>query len=118
MSNQLNSDQANFTLFLPTDDSLRHIPEEFFTQMDDGLARQIFNSSIMDRRLTKDLIMSSPVSYYYTKNPQMRMYVTNIGGKTRINNCSTVLQYDITCTNGLVHIIDNLLVPSDDHFMN
>ena len=118
MTNQLNNEQANFTLFLPLDDSLQHIPQSFFDNMDDGLARQIFNSSIMDRKLTKDLITSSPVSYYYTKNPQMRIYATNIGGQTRLNNCATIVQYDVMCTNGLIHIINGILVPNEDHFMN
>jgi Fasciclin domain len=118
MSGQLNEQQANFTIMVATDNYLQHIPNEYFDNMDDGLARQILKASTMIRVVDKKILVSSPVSYYNTLNPEMRMYVTNIGGRTRINNCSSVVQYDLNLYNGTVHIVDNLVVPSDAHFMN
>lgn len=114
----LNEDQANCTIFIPSDDNLRHIPQSYFDTMDDGLARQILASSTIPKKLASDLLTSSPVCYYYTKNPAMRMYVTNISSRTRINNCATVIKYDIWCNNGIIHLVDNLIEPSQDHFMN
>ena len=118
MKAQLNEHQANFTIMVPSDEGLKNIPEEYFTNMDDGLARQILKSSTINTVLNKDIIVSSPVAYYSTKNPEMRMYVTNIGGKTRINNCCTIQQYNIGLTNGMIHIVDGLVAPSEAHFMN
>ena len=46
------------------------------------------------------------------------MYITNINRITNINNCVNVVKYDIWKENGIIHIIDNLLLPSEDHFMN
>lgn len=110
--------QANCTVFIASDKHLEHIPDSFFQTMDDGLARQILASSTLPRIIDRDLLTSSPVSYLYTKNPQMRMYVTNISSRTKINNCVTVLQYDIPRSNGLIHLVDGLILPSNDHFMN
>lgn len=114
----LNEEQATCTIFVPSNDYIRNIPEQFFNTMDDGLAREILDASTIPKILASDLITSSPVCYLYTKNPRMRMYVTNINGRTRINNCANVVEYDIWCSNGIIHIIDNLIEPSQDHFMN
>lgn len=114
----LNDIQANCTLFIPSDDSLEHIPYSYFQTMDDGLARQILASSIINRKIDKKLLISSPVAYYITRLPEMRMYITNISGKTVINNCVTVLQFDNNFNNGMVHIVNGLIAPNQDHFMN
>ena len=114
----LNQEQATCTVFIPSDNFLDHIPQEYFDTMDNGLAREILESSTIPKILASDLITSSPVCYLYTKNPKMRMYVTNINSKTKLNNCATIIKYDIWCTNGIIHLIDNLIQPSQDHFMN
>ena len=114
----LNDIQANFTFIIPHDQSLKEYPEEFFEKMDKGFAKQIINSALINRKIDGDLLSSSPVSYIYTKNPKMRMYITNISGETRINNCVSVLKYNINLGNGLIHIIDGLIIPSEDTFMN
>ena len=73
---------------------------------------------MIDRKITKNLITSSPVAYYYTRNDKMRMYVTNIDDNTRINNSVNIVKYDINVNNGLIHIIDGIIIPNEDHFMN
>lgn len=114
----LNDIQANCTLLIPSDDYLTHIPAGFFQTMDDGLARQIIACSTIDRKIDKKLLTSSPVAYYITRLPEMRMYITNISGITRVNNCGNVVQFDLNFKNGMIHVIDSLLAPNMDHFMN
>ena len=115
MEGYLNDSQFNSTIFIPLD---RYISDNYIKQLDIGLAREIVKASILDRKINSDLLNSTPVTYYYTKNPLMRMYYTYLYGKSVINNCSTVLKYDINLSNGLIHIINGLIVPSEDHFMN
>lgn len=114
----LDGEQANCTLFIPTDDFLKEYPDIFFDEMDDGLARSIVSASTVNRKLGKDLVTSSPVCYLFTRNKEMRMYVTNISGVTRLNQCATVVKFNLVFDNGFIHIIDNLLIPNHDHFMN
>jgi uncharacterized surface protein with fasciclin (FAS1) repeats len=119
---QLNNEQADLTLFVPPDSVLQNIPNDFFDKMDDGEARQILKASMIHRVIDGKLLKSSPVAYYYTYNPDMRLYITNISGKTRINNCINIVHFDIgkngEINNGLLHITDGLIVPTMDTFMN
>ena len=115
---QLNSSQADFTIFAVQDKDLENIPLEYFEKMDDGMARQIIMSSTMNRKIDKVLLKSSPVCYFYTLLPRMRLYATNIGGATTLNNCVNIVEFDIEANNGLIHIVDGLIAPNDDTFMN
>jgi hypothetical protein len=117
-ASNMNDIQAQFTLFVPSDDVLSDIPYDYFEFMDDGLARQIINASTIQRPISKKWLISSPVCYFYTKNPKMRMYITNIGGITNVNNCAKVLEYDIMCVNGIIHTVSNIVAPNEDTFMN
>lgn len=86
--------------------------------LDIGSARQILNCCILNKKLNKFLLKSSPVAYYYTRNPEMRLYITNISDTTRINNCYTINEFDLSCNNGIIHVASGLIVPSQEHFMN
>lgn len=114
----INGLQARYTMFIPPDKFLNNLPDEYFDNLDMGTAREIFNSLTLSRRIDAKLLTSSPVSYLTTLNPEMRMYVTNISGYTRINNCVNVIRYNVIATNGIMHIVDGLISPSEDTFMN
>lgn len=115
---QLQDIQANCTILVPRDEDLSNIPKEYLNNMDVGLARHIVTASIINNKIDRYLITSSPVTYLYTRNPDMRMYVENIGMYTRINNCAVVREYDLKCTNGIIHVVSNLIVPNEDTFIN
>lgn len=117
MGAQLSQKEANFTLFAPLDQHLKQ-PDHYFDNMDDGTARQIVAASLMDRQIDGNLLKSSPVSYYHTKNSQMRMYVTNICDQTELNQCARVVKFDVPTNNGVIHLTDNIIVPSDATFIN
>lgn len=114
----INDNQAHYTLFVPADKFLENLPDEYFDSMDMGTARDIFNSLATQRRIDANLLTASPVFYLTTLNPEMRMYVTNINGYTKINNCVNVVRYNVIANNGIIHIVDGLIAPSQDTFMN
>lgn len=114
----LNEMQGGFTVLVPVDSSLSHIPKKYFECMDIGLAKQIVKACCINGCIDKFLLTSSPVAYYYTLNPDMRMYITNIGGVTRVNNCANIIKFDMIATNGVVHVIEGFIAPNLDHFMN
>jgi hypothetical protein len=117
MRGTLNDEQANVTLFAVPDRFL-NLTNNYIDSIDEGSAREIIFSLLILRQLGRDLITSSPVSYFYTKNPAMRMYITNINGITTVNECSKIIQFDNWCDNGIIHVLDNIFFPTDNHFLN
>ena len=111
---QLNEIQANFTIFVVEDKYLEHFPNSFFDDMDIGLAKDIINCSLLNRKINKDILISSPISYYSTKNSQIKILVTNISNKTKLNNSIEVIKFDLNLDNGLIHFVDNLILPNLD----
>jgi len=114
----LSNIQGNCTLFIPTNAYLENYNEDFFSRLDVGSARQIVNCTVIDRFIDKDIITALPVGYYTTRNKQNRMYVTNISGQTELNDRARIVQYNICLNNGMIHIIDNLLIPTECHYLN
>jgi uncharacterized surface protein with fasciclin (FAS1) repeats len=113
MDNLLDNLQANFTLFVPSDSDLkyRNIPEDFYVNMDQGTARHIVLSSLLDNRVPSELIKDSPAMYFITNDPPNRLFMTNINNKTRINNAFNIVHFDIVCTNGIIHVVDGMINP-------
>jgi uncharacterized surface protein with fasciclin (FAS1) repeats len=114
MIDRMNEPQANYTLFVAED---KNIPHDLDT-LDDGMARQILNASIIQTKVDKDLLTASPVCYFNTRNPMMRMYVTNISNRTILNDAVKVIKYDIKLNNGIIHVVDGLIIPNENTFMN
>ena len=111
--------QLDITLFVPIDKFIEE-PCEFFDNIDPGMARDIINVSSLKRKINGELVRSSPVCYFTTRDPYRRnqMYVTNISGITKINNCAQVVHYDINLSNGIIHVVDKLLNENSSPFLN
>jgi len=110
----LNDIQADFTIFIPSDKALESaegLGEEVFINMDDSTARHIVLSSMLNRRITSELLADSPASYFITRDPPNRLFVSNISGKTCINTDINIIHTDIIASNGIIHVIDNLIRP-------
>ena len=111
MDNILDKQQANFTLFVPSNSSIKDIREDIILNMDQGDAKNIVQSSLLDYRIPKELLVDSPAAYFNTLSPQNRMFVTNINSNTKINNTLNIVHFDIICTNGIIHVVDKLIRP-------
>jgi uncharacterized surface protein with fasciclin (FAS1) repeats len=107
----LSAPQANFTLFVPSDRAIQDLGEAVFVNMDDATARHIVKSSMMDRKIPSELLEYSPASYFMTKDPPNRLFVSNISGRTYINNNINVIHKDMIFANGIIHVVDALLWP-------
>ena len=111
LENVLDNSQANFTLFIPSDNALQGINENIFSNMDDATARHIVKSSMLDYRYPSEIIENSPAIYYNTKDHPNRLFVSNISGRTYINNDINVIHKDMITSNGIIHVIDKLIQP-------
>ena len=112
------SEQADYTIFIPTDKALQNVPFEYFTEMDVGTAHQILNASTMNRVIDKKILISSPIFYLDTLNKVARLFITNINNQCMLNKRVTIYQFNIKCANGMIHLTDNLLIPTLDKFEN
>jgi len=106
-----NSTQADFTIFVPSDKAIAGLGDSVFMNMDDAVARHIVKSSTLDRKIPSDLLEDSPASYFLTKDPPNRLFITNISGRTYINNDINVIHKDMQASNGLIHVVDKLIWP-------
>ena len=105
--------QADFTVFVPADSYLRKkYNQEFLNNMDIGLAIQIMNFSMMRRQLDQNILQSSPVSIFPTIDRSSSMNMSTVNSKTMLENCVSVIHWNHPATNGLIHVVDDLLIPS------
>lgn len=108
MDDILGSQQSNFTLFIPSDLGLEN---KNLDDIDVGSARQIVKSCMLNRKIPSELLEDSPSSFFKTNDPYNRLFVRNIGGMTYINDDIKIIHKDIITGNGIIHIIDKLLIP-------
>lgn len=112
MDGILNDQQAEFTMFLPSDNFLEKYPESTFVNFDKGTVRKILRGSMTNRRMTSTIIEDSPSAFFMPLDRSSKIFISNISGGTYINNCMKVVQKDIFASNGVIHIIDDLLWPT------
>ena len=104
----LNSPDSNFTLFVPHNGAFL---EKDLKYMDISLARHIVRTSTLDKRITSELLEDSGASYFATKDPPNRLFVRNFKGDTFINDHAKIVYKDIIASNGIIHIVDQLIIP-------
>mgnify|MGYP001289925403 CR=1 FL=1 len=111
LNNLYNDIQSNSTLFVPTDNFLQNIPESVFINMDLLTARQIIKASTLKNRITNDILKDNPSCYFITENSTNKLLVTNFNNQTKLNNQINLLDEEIFANNGIIHVIDDLILP-------
>jgi len=103
--NLYNSSQQKHTLFLPF---CVNIPNA-----DPNIAFRICKFSTTPGNITTTMLSSSPNFVIYSLLPNENLNIQNIRGRRpgiTIQN-KILLHKDIMCTNGIIHLIDNVLKP-------
>lgn len=103
-----NQSQANFTLFVAPDSC---VSDELMRSIDVGDARRIVKSSSLNRIIPSVLIEDSPATYFMTTDERTKLFITNLHGVTLINDGIRVVEKDISASNGMIHTIDNVIIP-------
>jgi uncharacterized surface protein with fasciclin (FAS1) repeats len=114
----LDSSQSNFTIFVPSDkailgttNGMRDRDNIISGDIDTGLAYSVLKASILNNKITSELLEYSPFTYLIPIDKTNRLFIKNINGLTIINNNITVLVKDIICENGIIHVIDDIIIP-------
>ena len=104
----LASYQANMTIFVPHNSAFNGIE---LNDIDISFARHIVKGSSLDRKIPSELLEDSAASYFVTKDPPNRLFIRNVEGTTFINDYSKIIHKDIITSNGIIHVVDKLIVP-------
>jgi len=102
--------QTNATLFIPSDNEISNL-EDFFGRMDVSLARHIIKTSMLNKKITSELLEDSQCSVFNTNDPFNKILISNINGEIYINNTIKIIHKDIIATNGIIHVVDDLVWP-------
>lgn len=112
MEGILDDPQANCTVFVPSDVYLKDkYSDSLFVNMDRGTAKKIVQYSIIDRRIGYELLSASPAIYYFTRlKATPKLLCETVNGQTKLNGCAVIVKPNVPLNNGLIHVVDNLLI--------
>lgn len=103
---------ANFTLFIPSDEYIKKSGlEQHILSLDKAEARNLILSTMLNNRITSDLLCVTDASVLKTRNQPNNLYVKCLDNSVVINDYAKIVQFDIQATNGIIHVIDKVLFP-------
>jgi uncharacterized surface protein with fasciclin (FAS1) repeats len=105
-----------FTVFIPTDEAFSaYLDEAGMSQAelfaDATLLRRVVEHHIVNMNEDADMVMSMAGQSFPTA-AGTELDVTVDGDIVMVGD-ATVLRYDITASNGVIHVIDGVLIPPD-----
>ena len=103
--------EGPFTVFAPTDEAFGNLPEG---TLDDLLKPENKEklASILTYHVVAGKVMAADVvniSQAQTVNGES-LSITTSGGKVKVDNAN-VIKTDIECSNGVIHVIDAVVLP-------
>jgi uncharacterized surface protein with fasciclin (FAS1) repeats len=99
-----------FTVFAPNDDAFKKIPAETLQALfkDRKALPEMLNYHIVAGELKVDDVMKRK-SVKTLQGDEIRIEVAD--GKLKLNGTATVVKSEIPCANGVIHVIDTVLLP-------
>ena len=92
-----------FTVFAPTDEAMAAVPDEIASDPD--LLDQVLRYHVVEGAVTSDQLAAGPVTTLEGQD----LTIGLDGGVTA--NDANVITADITADNGVIHVIDSVLIP-------
>lgn len=111
MEGIFNDPQTDLTLFVPSNSYL-NLPPGYLENMDLLTAKKLVSFATLNRQISLSLITAEPVIQFITKLPANKLYVTTMNCMTTLQGNTRLLYGDIQVDNGVVHVIDRILIPS------
>ena len=104
LAGTLSDPAGSFTVFAPTDDAFAALGGNVPSDLTPILLYHVLGSPVFS-----DEISSGTVSSLNQDNPEISVEVSDMGVK--LNGSANVIAVDIVGTNGVIHVIDQVLVP-------
>lgn len=101
-----------YTVFAPTDDAFAKIPKETLNNLLKPENKEML-ANVLKYHVVSGKVLASEVvgmDRATTALGQDVMIMTE-GGKVMLNNSATVIKTDVMASNGVIHVIDTVLMP-------
>ncbi|MDW8107301.1 MAG: fasciclin domain-containing protein [Armatimonadota bacterium] len=101
--------EGPFTVFAPTDDAFAKLPKaqvDALLKDKEALKRVLLYHVVQGRYMAKDVVKQRSLKTMQGQNIRIRVQ----GNTVRIND-ARVVKADIECTNGVIHVIDRVILP-------
>ena len=79
--------------------------------MDKNQAYNILYAHLLNKKIHKKTLMSQRLTKIYTKNEKTQIIFLNNYGDITLNNMSKLIKEDIRLQNGVIHVVDHLILP-------
>ena len=106
----LSDESAEFTVFAPTDDAFGDLDTVFLNNLVENDTANL--TSILTYHVVSGIVMSTDLSDGMTVETVegSTINITIQDGKVFINDAQVILA-DIECSNGIIHVIDTVILP-------
>ena len=102
-----------FTVFAPTDEAFAKIPRADLAALraNPDQLKKVLTYHVIPGKITAAdaMSMTSPTSPATVEGDTIQVTTTN--GMVMLNGNATVIKADIVCSNGVIHVIDTVLMP-------
>lgn len=106
---QLNNEDVVFTVFVPTDEAFSALNESYFENLTDNSSQNLLpllsNHIITEQFEESDFTDGMDIETTANK----KINILHNDGDVTVNN-ATIISSDIPCSNGMIHIIDRVLL--------
>lgn len=108
-----------YTVFAPTDEAFTNLLATLDMTLDELLLEQDILTGILRYHIVPDVYATSDISaqagfplFTLNTSSSIRIFVTE-GGTIRLNDVVTIVDSNLPASNGLLHVVDNVLLPAD-----
>jgi len=102
------SSDGPFTVFAPTDEAFSKLPKDILENLLDDKEKltNLLTYHVIDEKVMSDQV----VNMNATKTVNGKDIIIDTTKGVKINN-SSIIKTDIECSNGVIHVIDKVLIP-------
>lgn len=98
----------NYTVFAPTEDAFAALPSGTLDNLTDAQVEQILKYHVIEGEVTSsDLSASQSAASLLGDN----LYIEKDGGNVTVNGTAQVTNADVMATNGVIHAVNQVLLP-------
>jgi len=103
---------GNFTVFAPTNDAFAALLSAVGQTSIDDVPEDILKSLLQYHVITSGAVLSTQLTAGNVLTANTENIAVTVSGGIRLNGSTQVVTADVLATNGVVHIVDQVLVPA------